>query len=590
MRSFKRRRFARSALSLFAVLGLVMTVFGSFAPEPVKAQTASLLINNHICPDPVTSLDMFDLAPVCQGIGSNWTFTVTHTGGQYQQTTDTDGSGLAGFSAMPAGVYRIEGAWTPDFSSTVVYCKVEDGLGNDVLPFFHRPTSLQGNVWMTELELAQDGYMGYCDWFQYTPAQPTTGSVTVNKITCPEGYDGYSGDMFDLAANCQDISQIVDFTLTDVNGATQTATTPGAGINLATFQNVPTGAFTINEDSPPDGYGIPRVFCKNQRLVGQSETSTEVAVNGYAASYEFKIGYDDVYCDWFNISFEPNYVTIVVNKYACPEGYISYDPSELSQSCNEPYDPITFKLDGASTGNPGDQDTGSVIPGGVRWSGLEGDTYYISEFLPQGYNQPIVFCKLISNDDQSESALEQVPLEPTDEGYRIVRDVAEFYTLSCNWYNTSGDAFSGIYLHKLGCPDTWEESWELQDWINSCTTVVRDAWFTLEYQNGDTDRRPINGIDVWWEQLPPGEYTVSEEQPQAWTESVIYCALGSYSSQQQSSYERLDTSDNSFSWDLSADEYIDCYWFNLPRPRPTATIDPNAPATIIIVKYTCPEA
>src|SRR5688572_8502366 len=140
MRSFKRRRFARSALSLFAVLGLIMTVFGSFAPEPAKAQTASLLINNHISPDHATGVDPFDPAPVCQGIGSHWTFTVTHTGGQYQQTVDTDGSGLAGFSAMPAGVYRIEGAWTPDFASTVVYCKVEDGLGNEVVPFFHRPT------------------------------------------------------------------------------------------------------------------------------------------------------------------------------------------------------------------------------------------------------------------------------------------------------------------------------------------------------------------------------------------------------------------------------------------------------------------
>lgn len=589
MRSLKRRRFARSALSLFAVLGLVMTVFGSFAPAPVAAQTASLLVNNHTCETDLSTLpDLNAIAAACQGSGSGVTITaVLQTVGNpadYTYTSVTDGSGLAGFSDLPLGTYYLSQAGTPGYSNFIAYCKVDDFLGNSVIPFF--APQLQPSI--IDVQIANEGDMGYCDFFNYnqgTP-QPTTGTVTVNKSTCPEGFDGYSASRNELAANCDDASTIADFTVTDINGATQSGTTPGAAINEVVFSAVPTGAIALTEDEL-DGYGTPRVFCQNRGVSSPDDPSVEVPVTGFTAEYELKPGYEDAFCQWYNIAYEPNFATIVVNKYACPEGYFSSDPSELAQSCQEPYDPITFKLDGASTGNPGDQETGSVVPNGVRWGGLESDTFYIQEFVPEGYGEPIVFCKLISNDDGSESPLEQVPVEPRDDGVRIVRDVAEFYTLSCDWYNTSGAAYSGIYLKKLGCPEAWEESWGLEDWIQNCTTVVRDASFSVDYPDGTTDRQPVNGIDVWWELLPPGEYRIAEEQPAAWTGSVIYCATGTYDGSLET-YGLLDISGNAFVWELGPNEYVDCYWFNLPRPRPT--IDPNAPATLTIVKYTCPEA
>ena len=585
MQSFRHRRFARSTLSTFAVLGLLLTALSWYSPQPARAQTASLLINNHICPDPVTSIDMIDLAPVCQGIGSNWSFIATHTGGQYQQSLDTDGSGFASFGGMPAGVYRIEGAWTPDYASTVVYCKVEDGLGNEVVSFFDRPTDLQGNYWMTELELAQDGYMGYCDWFQYTFQAQTTGDVLINKHGCPVGFDAYAASIFDLAANCHE-QPVADFNMIDANGGAWTGSTPGSGLNSVSWTGVPSGPMVIHENLPA-GMGEPRVFCKNSKLTGEEDPQEEAPVNNAEINPTLKDGYDFLYCDWFNIPEEMR-VKVTVIKHLCPEGYLSSDPSELAANCDEPYDPITFKLDGASSGNPGDQETGQVVPNGVEWTDLEGDTWYITEFLPDGLGEPIVFCKLIYGIDGSESANQQQPVESVEDGVRITYTVDPGFNLYCDWFNITDTPYVGIYIHKYGCPEGYEDSWTLEQWSQFCTTVVRDTTFVVEAADGTSYDQNLNGIDLAWELLPPGEYRITEQPAAIWTGSAIFCAVGSYNGDLDS-WGRLDISGSAFPWTLNDYEYLDCYWYNLPKTRPVASVDPNAPANLTIVKSTCPE-
>ena len=586
MHAFRHHRFARSVFSAFAVLGLLLSGLGPFAPQPASAQTGSITINSHTCPVDISGMDLNQIAQNCQGSDrAGFTYEIVlqtvGTPPTYSQTTDA--SGLLSFNNIELGTWYIYQTANPGYTNFAAYCKVDDFLGNEKVPY-HAP-QLQPQI--VDVVLF-DGDMGYCDFFNYNAgAAPTTGSVVINKITCPDGYDGYSADIFDLALNCQDVSQVVNFALTDSNGQTSNATTPGSAVNLATFQNIPQGMLSITEEEL-DGYGLPRVFCKNQRIVGQSETSTEVPVNGTTAEVEFKVGYDDLYCDWFNIAYDPGYVTVTVIKHFCPEGYVSGNYSELAQNCQEPYDPVTFKLDGASSGNPGDQETGSVIPNGVQWSGLESDTWFILEFTPDGYGEPIVFCKLISNDDQSESPLEQVPVEIVDDGHRIAYDVADFYTLYCDWFNITDTPYVGIYVHKYGCQEGYETDWGLQEWSQYCTTIVRDSSFTVEYSDGTSYEQNLNGIDLAWEFLPPGDYEVREEHSTAWTDSVIFCAVGSYNGD-TGNYERLNTSDSSFSWSLGGYEYLDCYWYNLARPRPVATIDPNAPATLTIVKYTCEE-
>ena len=581
MGSFRHRLFARSFLSTIAVLGVLLTALAWYTPQPAMAQTASLTINNHLCPNPVTSVDIYYLAQNCQGIGSNWTFKVTHTGGQYQQTLDTDGSGLASFSNLPAGVFRIDGTWSPDYASMGAYCKVEDGLGNDITSF--QWMYVDPNNYYTELQIAQDGYMGYCDWFHYTYQAPATGDVLINKIDCPVGFDAYNASIYDLAANCHD-QGVYNFTMVDAFGNQYSGATPGGGLNSVGWNGVAKGSMLITEDVPGD-YGEPRVFCKNMKTTGEEDPEDEVIVNNGAINPTLKDDFDSLYCDWFNIP-GPAGVTIYINKLQCPDGYVSSNPYDLAQNCNEPYDPVTFKLDGASSGNPGTQDTGQVVNNGVQWTGMDADTWYIMEFLPNGAGEPVVFCKTINGADNSESAYTQQPVEAVDQGVRITYTVDAGYTLYCDWFNNTGSPYVGVYIHKYGCPATYDKKWDLSEWGQNCTTVVRDTKFDVTYSDGTVYEQPLNGIDVWWEQLPPGTYQISEQQSAGWTDSAVWCALGSYNAS-TGAYNKVDLSQGGFSQELADYEYLDCYWYNLPQPL--KTVDPNAPATLTIIKYTCPD-
>ncbi|MDQ2682338.1 MAG: hypothetical protein M3Y37_02310 [Chloroflexota bacterium] len=592
MQLLRRHRFLRSSLSVLAMLGVLLALVANIYTVPTaNAQTASVTANVHLCDYDLTGLTVYEIAPLC-GAQSAGNLVTLDNGSGIVLTQTTGSDGLASFTNLTPGIstFYLYTSRPDPYVGVVAGCRQDDYLGNPVFAYQLLPIGGLGDV---NFYFAAQDNMVYCDFFLYIPGAtpPTggwTGDVTVNKHFCPEGYDGYSADIFDLAQNCQDDPQVVSFDLTDANGNTSTATTPGSGLNTAGWTGVPAGPVTITETGGE--YGTPRVFCKNESLNGTGDPEVEVPVNGTTATTELKDGYEFLYCDWFNIQYDPGFVAIKIYKYACPDGYASNSYDELSQECNDPYDPITFHLNGASTGNPGSQETGEVIQGGVQWTGLEGDTWYITEFFDENFGEPIVFCKLISNDDLSESPLEQVPVETTDDGYRIVRDVADFYTLECYWFNVTEQPYVGIYLHKYGCPETHEEDWTREEFAQYCTTIVRDARFTVEAPDGTEYEQTLNGIDVWWERLAPGEYGISEQQPSAWTASVVYCAVGSYNGD-TGSYERVDiSSSNGFTWDLGGYEYIDCYWYNLPKPRPVVTVDPNAPATLIIVKYTCPEA
>ena len=94
-------------------------------------------------------------------------------------------------------------------------------------------------------------------------------------------------------------------------------------MNTVSFSNVPSGAMTISEDAPGD-YLAPRVFCKNQKITGEEDPEDEVPVNNFAINPTLKQGYDNLYCDWFNVP-SPDKVNITIIKYECPDGFTSSD-------------------------------------------------------------------------------------------------------------------------------------------------------------------------------------------------------------------------------------------------------------------------
>ena len=298
MSSVRQPRRSVRLVSLFALLALLVPLLGFYNPPLASAGTASVTANVHLCPYDLSGLDVYSIAPLCTSQASGNPVTLDNGSG-IVQTLNTDASGLVTFSVDPgSSTFYLYPSLVSPYVGEMAGCSEKDNVGNDVTAYSLMQIGGLGDV---HFFFGAQTNMWYCDFFLYDPTVPpppptTYGSVTVNKITCPDGFDGYSADIYGLAQNCQDVSQVVTFALTDSSGATTNATTPGSGVNLATWQNIPSGAITLVE-TPIQGYGEPRVFCKNSKTTaGEEDPEAEVGVSDTTATTELKGGYDFLYC------------------------------------------------------------------------------------------------------------------------------------------------------------------------------------------------------------------------------------------------------------------------------------------------------
>jgi hypothetical protein len=568
------------------LFALVFALIAGLSAQRASAEVYTLDINVLECSVDGTNLSLGELIPNCSvETGPGFFFAVSLNNGGGTLEAEASG-GTASFAAgFGPGDWTMSETFPPQgYNAKRVWCSYFDANGATLLA--DNPMGDSG--WTAYLYMAPDTSSVVCNWLHFNtgPVQ-TKGDVTVNKITCPGSFDAYNADIYDLAANCHEPAVVASFTLTDANGGQTTAQTPGSGLNTASFPQIVSGTLSIAEQAM-DGYGTPRVFCKNSKLTGEEDPETEVAVSGTTVTTELKSGYDFLYCDWFNIP-ETQGVTIYINKHACPDGYYSTDPYDLAANCHESFDPISFEANGQLIG-PSNQNPQTANPNGgaAQFQNLPADTWTVVEDLPDGYGEPVVFCKFINNTTNEDSAYQQVPVT---NGNSIQQAIDPGYTLFCDWFNMRQSNYVGVYIHKYGCPDNWDKNWNLSQWQQYCTTIVRNVSFVLTKPDGSTDELPVNGIDVSWENLPTGTYGVKEQRPSTYQGSVVYCALGSYTAS-TGNYDKYDVQSDAISKALSDSEYLDCYWFNLPKPRQTGgnTPPPSGPATLIIVKYTCPES
>src|SRR3712207_3924580 len=94
---------------------------------------------------------------------------------------------------------------------------------------------------------------------------------------------------------------------------------------------------------------------------------------------------------------------------------------------------VAFKLDGARTGNPGEQATDAN--GQVTWSEMEADRYFLTEAIPYGYTLPVVYCSYYLPAALQER--EWQPFTVSTEG-RIEFEVADGQSIACTFFNVPG--------------------------------------------------------------------------------------------------------------------------------------------------------
>jgi hypothetical protein len=584
------------------------------SPEPtvvVDPDFSDTVIDPDVLdPDIILTPDL----PVAGGVQINKLWCNEDYGGDYYQlAANCSPDGLATFhiygtdaeQSADGGFVSVNVA-TPDtitivedlpagYAAPIVYCDV-------YAPTEPGPTDFQlaSVLWysdaVTMTEHAKVSYdLGtgdflYCDWFNV----PLTGdgSIYVNKHGCPAGFDASTASYYDLAANCHDTMNGIQFDLSGPVSASQaTGDVVDSGV---VFDNLPAGSYSVAEQLP-EGYNTPVVFCHTESLTGESGESFQPYQEGSAFALELGDGVM-MFCDWFNIpSGDDDGGVVIVHKWECPPGTdpVADDFSQWGDyqaTCTTPMDGVSFLL--VTEGDIGlPQVTGSGgVDGEAVWTGLGPGPITLGEDVPSGYGQPVVFCGwgAIYDEDGDGIAVAVDGIVPPSavEGNVLNHELLPNEQMLCDWFNIpTGDDDMSIIINKWTCPagyDIWAPG---ADPASDCTSKTNGVTFMLRHE-GMVDLQTTTGdsIDgaVRWGGLDAGDYTVDEDVPAGTGAILVTCtwyeALGPYV------YDTLVPDDAGvISLSLAEGDDIVCDWFNVPVPD-----DPGGHLTVI--KYWCDNA
>ena len=385
-------------------------------PSLVPGYESGINVTMFTCPGPFAG-DLDLLLQNCP-VSSDTNFDI------YGPELTLSSQGGIALNALPAGDYRIRASFPAGFRTPTAFC----GLG----PADQPPGPLSPVVVIEgyyEFNLPQ-GQALFCDWFNVPAASQTGGEILINNHFCPAAavFDASTASIYDLTANCQEPAAPVSFLATQNGQAIAGGTANGAPDLLGL--EVPVGEIVVTE-ALPEGFDAPVVYCSVKDDLGNSRASqTAAPVDNDRIFWTVNDG-DVVFCDWFNVPAERG-VTISVIKHTCPSGLrlVRGGFEAYAGACPTATEGVSFKLDGASTGNPGEQLTDAY--GHITWSEMEADHYYLTEDVPAGYRTPVVYCNYY---DPAALMVPTPQAYPVDAQNRIEFDVADGQFITCSWFN-----------------------------------------------------------------------------------------------------------------------------------------------------------
>jgi hypothetical protein len=405
---------ARRLVPVFFIALLALSPLFVLTPKVSAAQGG--LVRKHYCPDgyDATNATIYDLAANCQIPGDGISFSASGPGG-YSQSGVTDGNGWVSFSNVPVGQITVTEDVPPD-TLVRAFCDVKDfqGQGGGYVEYGSQAV----------LQVDQDDNFD-CDWYNVPPFDDE-GTVYIRKHGCPEDYNAAIANIYDLAANCQDIQQGVDFKLEPSDGNPGNQLTDANG--WVQWDNIKGGPGQIIETPPPDTFFI-RVFCRQMKITGEDTGFSEYPASGFTVGYDHMLGYE-LDCDWFNSGYQGDESSVLIRKHGCPSDYDASSASiyDLAANCHDVQPDIDFKLE-PFDGNPGNQLTDQS--GQVTWNNISPGPGTIIETPPPGYVSIRVFCRQykLTGEDTGFS-------EYSVNGFVASYDLQDGYSLDCDWFNT----------------------------------------------------------------------------------------------------------------------------------------------------------
>ncbi|MBA2469591.1 MAG: hypothetical protein H0V37_09325 [Chloroflexia bacterium] len=502
--------------------------FNVSEPEPPGH---TIRVTKQVCPDGFAIPDDYwTIANGCtdrlDGIG----FALTTDSGTVDGLTDANGEiEWTGVDLGTSGQVQLDEDIPDGYGEPVVWCVNFPQEAADAQDFdFFEVAATDGLAAVTPEQ--HEPYIFSCTFFNMAgdgaPGDLTTDNLqeggagnTVTVITrrCPMGVVEDAG-FDDYQAICTQEHDDIAFTL-DHAGGSFPGTTAGG---LVQWTDVPPGDFAI-EETVPAGFLDPLVWCgfnPSIQLPGLMPSA------GGLVTGSFGNGGSEYVCYWFNIQDPDANNSISINTYACPAGvpYVN-DDDFYKANCPESHPGVEFALSAPHGVFPDTTDGDGM----VAWTAVPLGESSVQETIPEGFGEPVVICNFATTvphglpfEDgplsriQSPSGLVSAPIDEPNVDYR------------CSWFNIpdSGPE-SRVLIDKRICADDVDlvltDDNVINDIITACPETGDGFEFTLDHAEGSSTQAIVDGA-TWWDGVPNGPITVTEEIPAGYGEPVWYCS------------------------------------------------------------------
>jgi hypothetical protein len=472
--------------------------------DTIPIESGSVTINKHRCPSgyDASGASFYDLAAACTESPNGILFGVSDGAAEF--ATGTTGSAFAGgfqIDGLPLAGTAIYEKNVPAGGTSVIFC---DGYTADE----GGPSNWE-NFETVENQIFYDfneAPLLYCDWFNLVPSTGTV-SIIITKHVCPELYDASAEDYYDLALNCPDTLDGIEFGVSD--GASQIAagTTGSSAPGQVQLDGLPAGATAIYEKNVPDGMHSV-VFCAGM-LPDDPGPIDFAKMTQSEANQIFDVLQENetLYCSWYNVYDMPDdggYGAVTIYKWLCPEGFNPQGAgADPASACTEAMDGVTFTMD-----RPGKDalvsNTGDSIPGAVQFGGQEAGDYVITETLPQGIASAFVW-------ECTGGGTGWVHSAPLSIGASLELTIAAGDAIICQWFNVpeTDPELGHLTVIKYVCSGPTYVS------DVDCEIHENGVTFDLLTWNGSgwnlADTRTTNGSGtINWNNLAAGSYVLDE--------------------------------------------------------------------------------
>jgi sortase (surface protein transpeptidase) len=512
-----------------------------------------------------------DLQGACTETLSNVGFELFVDQQQVDQS-QSDGGGQAQFDQVPIGTVTVAEQLPDGYEFGVLYC-------------YYHPQDAQNSVGSPDPVSLQDGYFfdwnmeaGYildCFWFNF-PEDGGTSWIDFYKYECAFD-ESTSEDTEYYLQNCAPVEGWNFDVHWDGGGSTETTDSEG----YASWSGVPTGQWTASE-SLPEGYGQPIVYCRFVEWPDEANYDNDwfpYDPSGGEFTYEFEYGDLRIECYWFNFAPEDDYNWIDFYKYVCPFDAPTDAEIDYYQENCQPREGWDFNLEWDGGGGGTQTTDGS---GAASWSGVPTGEWTGSETLPEGYGQPIVWCRYIEWPDEADEDGSWFRNEAPDGVYEGNFEY-DNVRIECYWFNFEPeDNYNWIDFYKYSCPFDAPHDADKDYYEQNCEPV--EGWdFDVQWEGGGGPQTTDSEGHASWSGVPVGEWSGSETVPEGYGEPVVWCRYVEWPDEAgvNGDWARFDAPGGTYENGFGYDEMrIECHWYNFT---------PDGGSWIDVYKYYCPE-